>query len=151
MKTGMFYKPALAKYDRYSLIIFFGGTTLSLFTKKYYLFDGFRPIFYAALFGFMMSLVFRTLLKRDIEEKADFDKNKSWREFIINSLVISGVEFILLCLSLFIVWYISRLQGIIVFDDISFWPSALLLCVCLGLCYSVYAFMEERFNRKMFG
>ncbi|MBI1780940.1 MAG: hypothetical protein HYR66_06165 [Sphingobacteriales bacterium] len=151
MKTGMLLRPAVAKYDRYALIIFFGGTTLSLFTKKYYLFDGFRPIFYAALFGFMMSLVFRTILKRDVQEHESLTGKKNWRVFILNSFIIFGIDFLLLCLALFIVWYISRLQGIIVFDDISFWPSALLLCACLGLCYTIYAFIEDRFNSKMFG
>jgi hypothetical protein len=150
MKTGMLLKPAIAKYDRYALLIFFGGTTLSLFSKKYYLFDGFRPIFYAALFGFMMSLIFRTLLKRDVAEKESLVKRKNWKAFVLGSVIISFFDFLLLCLALFIVWYISRLQGIIVFDDISFWPNALLLCVCLGLIYSLYAFIEDRFNSKMF-
>lgn len=151
MKTGMFCKPALAKYDRYALLIFFGGTTLSLFTRKYYLFDGFRPIFYAALFGFMLSLMFRTILKRDVGESESRAPQKNWQVFVLNLFIISGIDFLLLCLALFIVWYISRLQGIIIFDDISFWPDALLLCACQGLFYTIYAFAEDRFHRNMFG
>lgn len=148
MKTGMFCNTRLFRYDIYSLLVFFTGTTVALFSKKYYLFDGFKPVFYAALFGFMMSLVFRTLLKRDLPGKKV--KKISIRRFIINTLAISVFEFVLLALALFIVWYISRLQGLIILDNINFWPNALLLCVCLGLCYSVYSFMEERFNRRLF-
>lgn len=148
MKAGMHTKIYVSQYDLYSLIVFFSGTTIALFSKKYYLFDGFHPIFYAALFGFMMSLAFKNLWKKDII--ADEKKSSSIKHYLINTLLISGIEFILLALSLFIVWYISRLQGLIVIDDIGFWPNALLLCLCLGSCYSFYSYMEERYFNKLF-
>jgi hypothetical protein len=148
MKTGMFNKPRLPRYDIYSLIVFFAGTTVALFSKKYYLFDGFQPVFYAALFGFMLSLVFRTIWKRDLPK--DTPKKNSFRYFLINTIAISFFDFVLLGLALFVVWYISRLQGIIVMDNVSFWPNALLLCICLGICYSIYSYMEDRFNNKLF-
>ena len=148
MKTGMFYKIRIAAYDIYSLVVFFAGTTIALFSKKYYLFDGFHPVFYAALFGFMMSLAFKSLWGKNLA--AEETKKNSFLHFLINTIFISGMDFILLALSLFIVWYISRLQGIIVINDVSFWPNALLLCICLGICYSFYSYMEEGYLRKMF-
>ena len=148
MKTGMFYKIRISSYDIYSLVVFFAGTTVALFSKKYYLFDGFYPVFYAALFGFMMSLAFKSLWKKDLGKEEQ--KNHSLKQFLINTIFISGMDFILLALSLFIVWYISRLQGIIVIDDVSFWPNALLLCLCLGACYSFYSYIEERYFSKLF-
>lgn len=148
MKAGMHSKTLISQYDLYSLIVFFAGTTIALFSKKYYLFDGFHPILYAALFGFMMSLAFKSLWKKKIS--AYKKKNNSIKHYLINTILMSGMEFILLALSLFIVWYISRLQGLIVIDDIDFWPNALLLCLCLGICYSFYSYMEERYLGKLF-
>jgi uncharacterized membrane protein len=150
MKTGMFRNIRLPQYDVYSLLVFFAGTTYSLFSKKYYLSDGFKPVFYAALFGFMLSLVFRTILKRNSIVNEEQPK-QSFRQVVLQTFFISLFDFVLLCLALFIVWYISRLQGIIVLDNVSFWPSALLLCICLGACYSVYSYMEDRFNSGSVG
>lgn len=148
MKTGMFTHIRISQYDFYSLLVFFAGTTASLFSKKYYLFDGFQPVFYAALFGFMLSLVFKTFLKRD--RPGNRHQKLTTREFIISALKFSVFEFILLALSIFLVWYISRLQGLVVIDNVSFWPNALLLCICLGACYCFYSYMEEKFNRGLF-
>ncbi|MBI2731139.1 MAG: hypothetical protein HYX40_10370 [Sphingobacteriales bacterium] len=148
MKTGMFFKLPIKQYDIYALLIFFTGTTIALFTKKFYLFDGFQPIFYAALFGFMLSLATKSLWKRDFEEEEK--KTTTFSYFLINTILISGLEFLLLSLALFIVWYISRLQGFVIIDEIDFWPNAVLLCVCLGICYSFYSYMEDRFNQKLF-
>lgn len=144
-KLSLFFIPP---GDRVSLLIFFAGTTVALFAKKYYLFDGFTPIFYAALFGFMLSLAAKSLWKKNLYSTAA--THTHLKKYVITALVISGIQLLLLALSLFAVWYTSRLQGLVVINDLAFWPQAILLCFCLGSGYVIYSYVEEQFDKRLF-
>jgi membrane protease YdiL (CAAX protease family) len=149
MKAGMPLRTLVSITDVYSLLAFFAGTTVALFNKKYYLFDGFHPILYAALFGFMISLAFKCLWKNNYTISR-LKRKPVIKHYAILSVLVGLSIIALLALALFTVWYLNRLQGLIVMDNVNYWPNALLLCLCLGICYSFYSFMEERYLRKLF-
>ncbi|HET9056003.1 MAG TPA: hypothetical protein VFN30_04060 [Chitinophagaceae bacterium] len=148
MKARAFLKAHVTTADVHSLLAFFGGTTLALFNKKHFLFDGFHPIFYAALFGFMISLAFKSLRDNDIINK--FEKKSHFKDYAVLTFLLTLGLIALLALSIFIVWYSSRLQGVIVLDNVNFWPQALFLCLCLAAFYSFYSFMENKYFTKLF-
>jgi hypothetical protein len=148
MKAVKFLKHAVSSTDYYALFTFGVGTTIALFSKKHELFNGFQPVFYASLFGFMISLAFRNLWNKELP----FTTTTSARQSsIIVSGLLLGILFLLtLALSLFLVWYISALQGLTVLENIHYWPRLLLLGLCLGFAYQFYVQMENRFLRHLF-